>query len=84
MMLPPTGHIEVREKRDGTWLVFYPDPGFIPCEPTCNLSKVMRNHKHSFKQDFIQSTYIPTSYADALDWADKLAEGREVKVVTQG
>ena len=81
MMLPPAGHVEVRERQNGSWSVFYPDPGFIPCSPVCNLNKVLRNHKHDYEQTWIESTYKPTSYQDALDWARYLSDGREVKVV---
>ena len=81
LMLAPTKHIEVREKQNGTWSVFYPDPGFLPCPPGCDLAKVVRTHKHEYEQGWIESTYKPEDYADACDWAALLAEGREVKIV---
>jgi hypothetical protein len=80
-MLPPAKHIEVREKQNETWVVFYPDPGFIPCAPACDLSKIMRAHKHEYEPSWIETNYKPTSYEDALEWAEYLAEGREVKVI---
>jgi len=75
-MLPPFPHVEVRERRDGTFRVWYPDPGWIPCAPVCHLK-----HSHDYKQGFVESYYHPTSREDAMDWAEKLAEGREVKVL---
>lgn len=81
MTLPPRGHIEVRERANGTWSVFYADPGFVPCAPGCDLQRVMRTHKHTYEQAMIESTYKPESYEDALDWAQYLAEEREIKIV---
>lgn len=80
-MLPPFPHIEVREKQNGTWTVWYPDPAWIPCAPSCNLRERDRYHKHDFDQPFIQTHYVPTSYSDALAWAESLADGREVKIL---
>lgn len=79
--LPPCPHIEVREKRDGTWTVWYPDPGWIPCAPNCQLNKVQRAHKHDYEQTFVETHYVPTSFSDAMAWAEDLAEGREIKVL---
>ena len=62
--------------RDGTYRVWYPDPGWIPCPPVCYIK-----HSHDYKQGWIESTYAPTDLADAMDWAGKLAEEREVKLV---
>lgn len=78
--LAPFTHIEVKQDSKGAWHVFYPDPGFIPCAPACRLRERDRNHKHTYEQQWIQSSYTPTSYEDALDWGTLLAEGREVKV----
>lgn len=72
-----TLHVEVREKQNGTWRVYYPDPGWIPCEPVCHLK-----HKHDYEQNWIESHYKPEDYEDALNWAEAISEGREVKVVT--
>lgn len=79
--LPPFTHIEVREKRDGSWSVWYPDPGWIPCAANCRLNEVLRGHKHDRVQPWIETHYTPTSYEDALVWAELLAEGRDVRVV---
>jgi hypothetical protein len=75
-MLPPRGHVEVRERRDGTYRVWYPDEGWIPCPPVCDLK-----HSHNYRQGHVESFYHPTSLEDAMEWAYQLAEGREVKVV---
>lgn len=79
--LPPFPHIELREKRDGSWSVWYPDSGWIPCSSNCRLGDVLRGHKHDRVQPWIETNYTPTSYDDALAWAELLAEGREVKVL---
>lgn len=79
--LAPFSHVELRERQNGSWLVFYPDPGWIPCAPACRLNQVMRTHKHDYEQAWLQTHYTPTSYEDALAWANLLAEGREVKVL---
>lgn len=73
------GHIEIREHLNGSFSVWYPDPGFTPCAPTCG-----EKHKHTFKQGHVESEYEPTDRADADDWAYQLAEGREVKYVKVG
>lgn len=70
-------HVEVREKMNGTWRIFYPDPAWIPCDPRCEVK-----HKHDREMNWIESNYQPVDYEDALDWADVLAEGREVKTVS--
>lgn len=80
LVLPPCPHFEVREQQNGTWSVWYPDPAFIPCAPVCDLGKVMRTHKHVYEQDWIKTNYQPTNYEDAMQWAEYLAEGRDVKV----
>jgi hypothetical protein len=68
--------IEVREKQNGSWRVWYADPAWIPCDPRCEIK-----HKHDREMNWIETHYVPTSYADALDWAEFLAEGREVRIV---
>lgn len=80
--LPPgfAEPVEVRERQDGSWRVFYPDPGWIPCEPVCHLKERYKNHKHDYEQRWIESNYVPASYSDALDWAETLGH-REVRVV---
>ena len=78
-MQPPRGQIEVRERRDGTWRVWYPDEGYIPCPPVCELK-----HSHDYKQKMVESFYHPTSREDAKLWAAALAEEREVKVFRYG
>lgn len=67
--------VEIRERQDGGWRVFYPDPGWIPCEPVCRLKDRDRNHKHDYDQRWIESNYHPTSYDDALEWAWSLGHG---------
>ena len=79
--MPPNSHIEMRQKQNGTWTVWYPDPGWIPCAPVCRLATVQPGHKHDYQQGWIQTNYTPTSYEDALEWADLLAEGHEVKIL---
>lgn len=80
--MAPFTHIEVRERQNGSWTVHYPDPGFVPCAPVCDLKKNVRGHKCDYEQSFIETNYKPTSFADAMDWANYLADGREVKVVS--
>lgn len=80
--LAPFTHIEVRGRQNGSWTVHYPDPGFVPCAPVCDLKKNVRGHKCDYEQSYIETNYKPTSYADAMGWANYLAEGREVKVVS--
>lgn len=79
--LAPSTHVEVRERQDGSWLVFYPDPGWIPCAPACRLNQVIRGHKHDYQQPWIQSYYIPTSLHDAIEYATFVSDGREVKTM---
>lgn len=79
--LPPRGHIEVRERRDGTYSVFYPDMAFIPCPPVCRLKEVLRTHKCDREQGFVESNLPPTDFDAAMEWATFLAEEREVKVI---
>lgn len=81
MMLPPSQHVEVRERQNGSFTVHYPDPGFIPCAPVCDLKRNVRGHKCDYEQKWIETHYQPTSYEDALAWATYLSDGREVKVV---
>ena len=69
-------HVEVRQKQNGTWRVFYPDPGWISCPPDCKIK-----HKHDYEPAWCESTYQPTSYKDAMDWAGKMAGSREIKVI---
>ena len=75
-MMPPRGHIEVRERTDGAYRVWYPDEGFIPCPPVCDI-----RHSHDYKQKMVESYYHPTDLDDALEWAYSMAEEREVKLV---
>jgi len=73
------GHVEVREHASGKFTIWYPDEGFTPCASVCDTK-----HKHSFKQDFVQSFYQPTDRDDAFVYADLIAEGRDVKYVKVG
>lgn len=78
--MPPRGDaIEVRERRDGTFRVFYPDEGFVPCPPVCDLK-----HSHDYKQGWSESYYQPTDLDDAIEWATSLAEERQVRVIRYG
>lgn len=79
--MPPSKWIEVRQRQNGSYTVHYPDPGFIPCAPVCDLKKNVRGHKCDFEQQWIETNYKPTSLEDAVAWAEYLADGREVKVV---
>lgn len=80
--LPPafSEPVEVRERQDGKWRVWYPDPGWIPCEPVCRLKDRDKNHKHDYEQRWIESNYEPSTYFDALEWAEGMGH-REVRVV---
>lgn len=73
-----TDYVEVREKSNGTWIVSYPDEGFIPCAPVCNLK-----HKHEYDAKLVESHYKPKDYKDAMSWAKKLAGGRKIQTVKQ-
>ena len=73
------GHVEVREHANGKFTIWYPDEGFTPCAPVCDTK-----HKHSFKQDHVQSFYHPTDRDDAFAYADQIADGRDVKYVKVG
>jgi hypothetical protein len=77
-------HIEIRQKRDGTYRVWYPEEGFLPCPENCELNKVRRSHKHKFDRPFVESYYVPTSLSDATDWAESLALGRDVILIPYG
>jgi hypothetical protein len=79
--LAPFSHVEVREKQDGTWTVWYPDVSWIPCAPVCRLTDVERSHKHDYEQKWYETHYKPETLADAIDWATQIAEGVEVKVL---
>jgi hypothetical protein len=76
MMLPPRGHIEVKEKKDYSFRVWYPDEGFVPCSMRCEIK-----HSHDYKQKMIESSYVPEDEADAMEYARLVAEGREIKVI---
>lgn len=42
----------------------------------------MRGHKHDFgPPSQIETHYQPTSFEDAMQWAEYLSEGREIKVL---
>lgn len=79
--MPPRGHVEIRERQDKTFRVFYSDEGFIPCAPVCRLGEYTKSHKHDYTQKMVESYYIPVSEDDAIDYAERLAEGREVKML---
>lgn len=84
MMMPPPLHIEMRQKLNGDWLIFYPDPGFLPCSPVCAFGQrgmPLPTHKHEHEPKWIESEYKPTDRDDALAYSTLLAEGREVKVI---
>jgi len=81
MALQPPMHIEVRERQNGSYGVFYADPGWIPCAPGCDMNRVVRSHKHDYTRPWVETYYKPADLEDAMDWAEKLAEGREVKLV---
>jgi len=70
------GHIEVRQKRDGSFSIFYPDEGFISCPPVCDLK-----HKHDYERGWTESSVVPKNKEDAMTWAQMLAEDREVKFI---
>jgi hypothetical protein len=74
--MPPRGHVEVRERRDYEWRVWYPDEGFVPCAPVCHLQ-----HSHDYQQKLVESFYQPADEDDAVEYAALLAGSREVKVV---
>lgn len=68
--------IEVRERQNGTWRVWYPDPAWIACDTRCEIK-----HKHDRELHWIECHHQPAIYADALEWAEYLADGREVRIV---
>lgn len=68
--------LEVRQKMDESWIVLYPDEAFIPCAPVCYIK-----HKHEYEPKLVESYYKPKDYKDAKNWAEKLAEGRQIKTV---
>ena len=80
-MLPGSKWIEIRQKQNGEYRVHYPDPGFIPCAPACDLQRISRAHKHDYVQGWIEAYYHPTDLEDAMKFAALLAEGREVKLL---
>ena len=77
MMLTDTGEmaIEVRRHLDGHYSVWYPEEGWLPCPPRCEL-----RHSHSITHPYTESFYQPKDLDDALAYAEDLAQGREVKV----
>lgn len=78
MMLCDTSQmaIEVRRHLDGHYSIWYPEEGWISCPPVCELK-----HKHAIQHPHVESFYKPTDLEDALEYAESLAYGREVKVV---
>jgi hypothetical protein len=77
-MIPDTSDmaIEVRQRRDKSYTIHYPEEGWLPCTPQCNL-----RHKHSFEHPYTESYYSTTSLDDALEHARFLAGNRPVKVI---
>ncbi len=87
------GPIELREKRDGTWTVWYLDEAFIPCPGVCRLKEVDRRHKCEHDRPYVQSYFgvrgiscpePDVSYEAAMEFAVYMQAGnetREIKVV---
>lgn len=68
--------VEVREKRDGRWIVSYPDPSWIPCAPVCHFGSPgypFRGHSHNYKQTYVESYHQPGTFDGAMAWARELA-----------
>lgn len=78
--MPRSIPCEVRERRDGSWSVLYPDPGFIPCAPVCYFGQKgwpFPGHKHEYAPKMIETEYKPTSFDDAKRWAMLISDSSE-------
>ncbi len=70
------GHIEVRERQNGSWTVHYLEDGWIPCPPSCEFK-----HKHDVVRPMVEAPYKGMTLDQALVVADDYANGREVLIV---
>lgn len=69
VMFIPGEVVEIREQKDGSYTVWYPEEGWLPTAP---------GQKHPF----VKSYYAPVDLDDAKAWATELAAGeREVKLI---
>ena len=66
-------HIEIKEKKDGSWEIWYPEEGWVAC--TCDKCK------HVTEAPLFCSYYKPTSLEDAQDWLKDTR--REIRVIHQ-
>lgn len=70
------GHVEVRERKDGTWTVHYPEAGWIGCFPDCK-----KRHTHETERPFTQVNAVFTDPQEAVEIAYDYSGLREVKIV---
>ena len=56
-----TSFVEIKEKKDGSWEILYPEEGWIPC--TCDKCK------HKKEAPLTVSFYKPKDYEDAKEYA---------------
>lgn len=69
------GHVEIRERSNGSWTLFYPQVAWIGCLSDCKL-----RHKHQTVQPMEQSGETWQTLSEAQEAAQRYAHGREVKV----
>jgi hypothetical protein len=76
------GEIEIRQQRDKTYKVFYPEVGFI-ADPVCPTGcKVHHKHTRKLKERGWEACFGSwESLTEAQKWAEFIAEGRDVKMV---
>lgn len=76
--------IEVREKKDGSWVVLCPDDGFLPCPPNCQFGQQgqpFRGHKHDTAPKYIELNYKPKSFDEAKRIAEQESGEAGVKII---
>lgn len=71
------GHVEVREHRNGTWTIHYPEAAWIGCFPDC-----AKRHSHDTTRPMTQVNCEFSSPEEAYEVARDYAGTREIKVVT--
>jgi hypothetical protein len=84
LVAPKPFPVEVRQKRDGSWAVLYPDPGFLPCAPNCRFGQQgepFRGHKHDTTPNMIETNYKPASFDEAKRIAEQEASSAGIKVI---
>lgn len=87
-----TEYLELREKTDGTWEIYYPEEGFVPCPTPCNIKEHDKQHKCTRDRGWTKSSFgirgisLPEpdkSYEAAMAYAEVMNKGmdREIKVI---